>query len=89
MGGEAAGERKAGFVVEAEDEDAGKPSTIPCSVAGAGGEAAAQLRERELMVCSESQVSASVPQFPFCSPFLSCGDAQGRHQPTGHSDSHQ
>lgn len=71
VGGEAAGERKAGFVVEVEDEDARKPSTIPRSVAGTGGEAAARLRERELTARSESRVSASMPQFPFCSLFLS------------------
>jgi len=65
VGGEAAGGRKAGFAVEAEDEDAGKPSTIPRSVAGAGGEAAARLRE--LAARSESRVPASVPQFPFYS----------------------
>lgn len=41
VGGETAGERKAGFVVEAEDEDAGKRSTIPRSVSGTGGEGAA------------------------------------------------
>lgn len=49
-------------MVGAEDEDAGKLSTIPRSVAGAGGEAAAW----------ELAVLVSVPQFPFCSaPFLS------------------
>lgn len=52
-------------MVEAEDEEAGKPSTIPRCVSGAGAEAAARLWE--LTARSESRVPASGPQFPFCS----------------------